>query len=108
MAALVAGLADRNLEAAAAAAEALGALGGEADALPALLALADHRFWKVRAAALRGVLALVERGAVPASAKLKEALAGFLLTSTDFRPQFEMKLSYRRVLEALSREKEAR
>ena len=108
VAALVAGLADRNLEAAAAAAEALGALGGEADALPALLALADHRFWKVRAAALRGVLALVERGAVPASAKLKEALAGFLLTSTDFRPQFEMKLSYRRVLEALSREKEAR
>ena len=32
------GLADRNLEAAAAAAEALGALGGEADALPAALA----------------------------------------------------------------------
>lgn len=107
VAALVKGLADRNLEAAAAAAEALGALGGEADALPALLALANHRFWKVRAAALRGVLALVERGAVRGSAGLKEALAGFLLTSTDFRPQFEMKLSYRRVLEALSREKEA-
>lgn len=108
VAALVKGLADRNLEAASAAAEALGALGNEGEALPALLALADHRFWKVRAAALRGVLALVERGAVPASAKLKEALAAFLLTSTDFRPQFEMKLSYRRVLEALAREKEAR
>jgi UDP-N-acetylglucosamine--N-acetylmuramyl-(pentapeptide) pyrophosphoryl-undecaprenol N-acetylglucosamine transferase len=108
VAALVAGLSDRNLEAASAAAEALGALGTEAEALPALLALADHRFWKVRAAALRGILALVERGVVRPGEGLKEALASFLLTSTDFRPQFEMKLSYRRVLEALSREKEAR
>ena len=39
--------------------------------------------------------------------KLKKALPGFLLTSTDFRPQFEMKLSYRRVVEALSRGQEA-
>ena len=54
VAALGKGLSDRNLEAAAAAAEALGALGGEKDALPALLALADYRFWKVRAAALQG------------------------------------------------------
>ena len=108
VAALVAGLSDPNLEAAAAAAEALGALGGEADALTALLALADYRFWKVRAAALRGILALVERGAVRDGTKLKAALPAFLLTSTDFRPQFEMKLSYRRVLEALAREKEAR
>lgn len=108
VAALVKGLSDRNLDAAAAAAEALGALGTEADALPALLALADYRFWKVRAAALRGILALVERGALRESARLKAALPAFLLTSTDFRPQFEMKLSYRRVLEALAREKEAR
>jgi HEAT repeat protein len=108
VAALAKGLSDRNLEAASAAAEALGALGTEAEALPALLALADHRFWKVRAAALRGILALVERGVVRPGEGLKEALASFLLTSTDFRPQFEMKLSYRRVLEALSREKEAR
>lgn len=107
VAALVHGLADRNLEAAAAAAEALGALGTEADALPALLSLADYRFWKVRAAALRGVLTLVERGEVRDRAKLKGALPAFLLTSTDFRPQFEMKLSYRRVLEALARGPEA-
>ena len=107
VAALRKGLSDRNLEAAAAAAEALGALGGEKDALPALLALADHRFWKVRAAALKGVLTLVERGEVRDREKLRKALPGFLLTSTDFRPQFEMKLSYRRVLEALSRGQEA-
>jgi UDP-N-acetylglucosamine--N-acetylmuramyl-(pentapeptide) pyrophosphoryl-undecaprenol N-acetylglucosamine transferase len=106
-AALGKGLADRNLEAAAAAAEALGALGGEKDALPALLALADYRFWKVRAAALRGVLSLVERGEVRDRDRLKKVLPGFLLTSTDFRPQFEMKVSYRRVLEALSRGQEA-
>lgn len=105
--ALVARLADANLEATAAAAEALGVLGSERDALPALLALADYRFWKVRAAALKGVLSLVERGEVRDRSKLAEALPAFLLTSTDFRPQFEMKLSYRRVLEALSRGKEA-
>lgn len=107
VAALVEGLADPNLEATAAAAESLGVLGGEKDALPALLALADYRFWKVRAAALKGVLSLVERGEVRDRSKLAEALPAFLLTSTDFRPQFEMKLSYRRVLEALSRGKEA-
>lgn len=107
VAALVGGLSDRNLEAAAAAAEALGAIGGEADALPALLRLSDYRFWKVRAAALRGVLALVERGEARDRSKLEAALPAFLLTSTDFRPQFEMKLSYRRVLEALSRGKES-
>lgn len=107
VAALRKGLSDRNLEAAAAAAEALGVLGSEKDALPALLALADYRFWKVRAAALRGVLSLVERGEVGDREKLKKALPGFLLTSTDFRPQFEMKLSYRRVVEALSRGQEA-
>lgn len=105
--ALVSGLSDRNLEAAAAAAEALGAIGGEADALPALLRLSDYRFWKVRAAALRGVLTLVERGEARDRKRLEEALPAFLLTSTDFRPQFEMKLSYRRVLEALSRGKES-
>jgi hypothetical protein len=107
VAALVGGLSDRNLEAAAAAAEALGAIGGEADALPALLRLSDYRFWKVRAAALRGVLTLVERGEARDRKRLEEALPAFLLTSTDFRPQFEMKLSYRRVLEALSRGKES-
>ena len=107
VAALAKGLSDRNLDAAAAAAEALGALGGETDALPALLRLADYRFWKVRAAALRGVLALVERGEVKRTEMLRESLPAFLLTSTDFRPQFEMKLSYRRVVEALSRGKES-
>ena len=61
----------------------------------------------VAAAALKGVLSLVERGEVRDREKLRNALPGFLLTSTDFRPQFEMKLSYRRVLEALSRGQEA-
>ena len=107
VAALVKGLSDRNLEAAATAAEALGVLGGETDALPALLGLSDYRFWKVRAAALRGVLALVERGEAGDRKRLEKVLPSFLLTSTDFRPQFEMKLSYRRVVEALSRGKEA-
>ena len=105
--AVLGGVGDGILVAGGAAALALGALGGESDALPALLALADYRFWKVRAAALKGVLSLVERGEVRDRARLKGALPAFLLTSTDFRPQFEMKLSYRRVLEALARGPEA-
>jgi len=46
-------LGDRWLEVAAAAAEALGHVGGDADARPALLALVDHKYWLVRAAGLR-------------------------------------------------------
>ena len=54
-------LQDRWLEVAVAGAEALGRVGCRHDALPALLATRDARYWVVRAAALRGLLSLVER-----------------------------------------------
>jgi len=92
---------DRNIEVATNAAEALGALGSEADALPPLLSLAGARFWKLRGAALKGLLALVSRGAVSDLTALRRELPRFVLTSTDFSPQFEIKSSYRKLVEAV-------
>ncbi len=104
--ALVAGLKrllpDRWLEVAAAAARALGEVGSERDALPALLALKDARFWHVRAAALEGLLSLVERGEGGDPNALVAGLGGFVLTSTDFKPEFEIKRLYGRLLKSVA------
>jgi UDP-N-acetylglucosamine--N-acetylmuramyl-(pentapeptide) pyrophosphoryl-undecaprenol N-acetylglucosamine transferase len=96
-------LADRWLEVASAAAEALGKIGGAHDALPALLALKDARYWIVRAAALEGVLSLVQRGESGDAADLKAKLEAFVLTSTDFKPEFQIKRLYGRVADAMAR-----
>ncbi len=104
--ALVAGLKrllrDRWLEVASAAARALGEVGSERDALPVLLALKDARFWRVRAAALEGLLALVARGEGGDPEALIAGLNGFVLTSTDFKPEFEIKRLYGRLLKAVA------
>jgi UDP-N-acetylglucosamine--N-acetylmuramyl-(pentapeptide) pyrophosphoryl-undecaprenol N-acetylglucosamine transferase len=104
--ALLENLKDRNLDVGTAAAEALGVIGGERDALPALLRLWDTRFWKMRAAALRGLYLLVERGEVSDPETLETEIPRFILTSTDFRPHFEIKSTYRRLMESLSRTRE--
>ena len=95
-------LPDRWLEVAAAAAHALGKVGQAHDALPALLALRDARFWRLRAAALEGLLALVERGEGGDPAALVGPLNLFVLTSTDFTPEFQIKRLYGRVLDAIA------
>ena len=93
----------------AAAAQALGKVGHAHDALPALLALQDARLWRLRAAALEGLLSLVERGEAGDPAALIGALNHFVLTSTDFKPEFQIKRLYGRVLTAIaSREGGAR
>jgi UDP-N-acetylglucosamine--N-acetylmuramyl-(pentapeptide) pyrophosphoryl-undecaprenol N-acetylglucosamine transferase len=102
-------LSDRWLEVASAAAQALGQVGHAHDALPALLALQDARLWRLRAAALEGLLSLVERGESGDPAPLIGALKQFVLTSTDFKPEFQIKRLYGRVLAAVaSREGEVR
>jgi UDP-N-acetylglucosamine--N-acetylmuramyl-(pentapeptide) pyrophosphoryl-undecaprenol N-acetylglucosamine transferase len=95
-------LGDRWLEVAAAGALALGRIGRADDALPALLALQDARFWRLRAAALEGVLLLVERGEGGDPGPLTASLARFVLTSTDFKPEFQIKRLYGRVLHAVT------
>jgi UDP-N-acetylglucosamine--N-acetylmuramyl-(pentapeptide) pyrophosphoryl-undecaprenol N-acetylglucosamine transferase len=99
---------DPNLDVSVAAAEALGKLGGEQDALPALIGLWDTRFWKMRTAVLRGIIHLVERGQVTRLEELETQVPKFILTSTDFRPHFEIKFAYRRLMESVSRKKEKR
>jgi UDP-N-acetylglucosamine--N-acetylmuramyl-(pentapeptide) pyrophosphoryl-undecaprenol N-acetylglucosamine transferase len=107
IAGLVALLGDRWLEVAAAAAEALGHVGGDADARPALLAQVDHKYWLVRAAALRGLHALVERGRAGNLDTLEQAARGFALTATDFRPEFTIRTSYGRLIRAIGTKRSA-
>ena len=102
---LVAGLIrllrDRWIEVIAAAAEALGHVGGPDDARLALVALWDQKFWMVRAAGLRGLLALVERGQAGDLDTLARDVRAFTLTATDFRPEFTIRTSYGRVVDAI-------
>jgi len=91
-----------------AAAEALGKLGGESDALPALLELWDTKFWRMRTAVLRGIHHLVERGKITNLDRLEAQVPKFILTSTDFKPHFEIKFAYRRLMDSVSRKKEKR
>jgi UDP-N-acetylglucosamine--N-acetylmuramyl-(pentapeptide) pyrophosphoryl-undecaprenol N-acetylglucosamine transferase len=107
IAGIIALLGDRWLEVAAAAAEALGHVGGETDARPALLALVDHKYWLVRAAALRGLHALVERGRAGNLDTLEQAARGFALTATDFRPEFTIRTSYGRLIRAIGTKRSA-
>jgi UDP-N-acetylglucosamine--N-acetylmuramyl-(pentapeptide) pyrophosphoryl-undecaprenol N-acetylglucosamine transferase len=101
-------LTDPNIDVSVAAAEALGKLGGEHDALPALLGMWDTRLWKLRAAVLRGILHLVERGEISDLAIVETQASKFVLTSTDFAPRFEIKSVYRQLMESVSRKKEKR
>jgi len=107
IAGLIGLLRDRWLEVAAAAAEALGHVGGETDARPALLALVDHKYWLVRAAGLRGLHALVERGRAGQLDTLEQAARGFALTATDFRPEFTIRTSYGRLIRAIGTKRSA-
>jgi len=101
VAGIVALLRDRWIEVIAAAAEALGHVGGPDDARPALVALWDQKFWMVRAAGLRGLLALVERGQAGDLETLGRDVRAFALTATDFRPEFTIRTSYGRVVDAI-------
>jgi UDP-N-acetylglucosamine--N-acetylmuramyl-(pentapeptide) pyrophosphoryl-undecaprenol N-acetylglucosamine transferase len=104
-AALIGALTDPWLEVAATAAEALGTIGGPDDALPALVELQRFRYWVVRAAGLRGLLSLVERGRAGDLDELERQLRGFVLTATDFRPEFTIRSSYAGVVDAIARQR---
>jgi UDP-N-acetylglucosamine--N-acetylmuramyl-(pentapeptide) pyrophosphoryl-undecaprenol N-acetylglucosamine transferase len=101
-------LTDDTIDVSVAAAEALGKIGRESDAFPALLGMWDSRLWKVRAAVLRGLFHLVDRGEVSRLEILEAQVPRFILTSTDFAPQFEIKAAYRQLMESVSRKKEKR
>jgi UDP-N-acetylglucosamine--N-acetylmuramyl-(pentapeptide) pyrophosphoryl-undecaprenol N-acetylglucosamine transferase len=101
-------LSDHTIDVSVAAAEALGILGGESDALPALLGMWDTRYWKMRAAVLRGIIHLIERGKASDLDRVATQAQRFILTSTDFKPQFEIKSIYQQLMESVARKKERR
>lgn len=73
---------------------ALGEVGIDGRALEALLNLKNSHYWQVRDAALKGLSRLVERRVISPSPDLLCRMAGFILTSTDFRPHFSIKETF--------------
>ncbi len=76
------------------AAKALGEVGADAEAVEALLTLNESHYWQVRNAALQGIKRLVERGVVDPTPDLLVRTSAFILTSTDFKPHFQIKETY--------------
>ncbi|UCG13289.1 MAG: murein biosynthesis integral membrane protein MurJ [Deltaproteobacteria bacterium] len=88
-------LQDKSFEVAKEAALALGSVGSDRRVAEALLNLKEHHYWQVREAALESVCMLVRRGIVNDLHWLLEEISRFILTTTDFRPHFAIKETYR-------------
>jgi UDP-N-acetylglucosamine--N-acetylmuramyl-(pentapeptide) pyrophosphoryl-undecaprenol N-acetylglucosamine transferase len=80
------------------AAKALGEVGTDFAVAKALLSMNESYYWQVRNAALLGLKKMMERGVMEASDELLAKTASFILTSTDFRPHFQIKETYAAVL----------
>ncbi|MEW5983517.1 MAG: glycosyltransferase [Acidobacteriota bacterium] len=106
--ALIGRLYDTWLEVAASAAEALGRIGRKSDALAALVDLQHHRYWMVRAAGLRALRSMVERGEAGSLEDLEREIKGFILTATDFRPEFTIRTSYGHLVAAIAEHRRER
>ena len=94
---LIEKLNDKHLEVVTSCASALGAIGVNDEAVMSLIRLSSRLEWQVRDASLRAIRTLLKRGIVQADEKLSRTLSNFILTSTDFRPFFSIKESYRMV-----------
>ncbi|MCL2878428.1 MAG: hypothetical protein FWF13_06590, partial [Acidobacteria bacterium] len=64
------------------------------------------KYWRLRAAALNGISHLVKRGRVTDLKTAEAQVAQFILTSTDFKPRFEIKYAYYELMKTLSGKKE--
>ena len=94
---LIEKLHDKHLEVVTSCASALGAIGVNDEAVMSLIRLSSCLEWQVRDASLRAIRTLLKRGIVQADEELSRTLSNFILTSTDFRPFFSIKESYRMV-----------
>jgi UDP-N-acetylglucosamine--N-acetylmuramyl-(pentapeptide) pyrophosphoryl-undecaprenol N-acetylglucosamine transferase len=74
--------------------KALGEIGTDGAAAEALLSRNESHYWQVRNAALHGVKRMIERGVLDPSEELLSRASSFILTSTDFRPHFQIKDTY--------------
>lgn len=80
------------------AAQALGEVGTDWKAAMALLSMRESHYWQVRNAALLGIKRMLERGVLDPSGELFAQISSFILTSTDFRPHFQIKETYTAIL----------
>ena len=85
---------DDCFEVAIEAVKALGEIGTDWKAAKALLSMNESHYWQVRNAALYGLKRMIERGVLDPSEDLLSKASSFMLTSTDFRPHFEIKETY--------------
>ncbi len=76
------------------AAKALGETGTNWKAAETLLSMNESHYWQVRNAALHGLKRMIERGVLEPSEELLTMTSSFILTSTDFRPHFQIKETY--------------
>ena len=76
------------------AAKALGEVGTDNKVAERLLALNESHYWQVRNAALHGIKRMIERGWIEPSPELLARTSSFILTSTDFKPHFQIKETY--------------
>ena len=88
---------DRCFEVVVEAAKAVGEAGLDGHAAAVLLNLKDSHYWQVRDAALKGIKRLMDRRVIAPSADLLGKTSSFILTSTDFRPYFSIKETYRTI-----------
>ena len=87
-------LEDQCFEVVVEAAKALGELGTDWEAAKALLSMNESYYWQVRNAALYGLKQMIERGVLAPCDELASKTSSFILTSTDFRPHFQIKETY--------------
>lgn len=89
------------------AAKALGEIGNSQEAVSALLEMNESHYWQVRNAALHGLKRMIDRGAVEPSQELLAAMSSFILTSTDFKPHFQIKETFTSLQDRCARKQEA-
>ena len=95
--ALLVCLHDKSFEVMVEAAQALGEVGTDGQAVEALMTLKEDLRWQVRDAALKGIKRLMERRVIAPSPEILSQVAAFVLTATDFSPHFSIKDTYRTI-----------
>ena len=71
--------------------------GEDGETVQVLLHLKESYYWQVRDAALKGLKRMLDRGVAGPTAELLRDVSCFILTSTDFRPYFSIKETYRTI-----------
>ena len=82
-------------------------MGSDRQVVEELLSLKEHRYWQVREAALKAIAKLIQRGIVRDRRWLRREVSRFILTTTDFRPHFLIKESYRQLFEVCEEDTES-